>query len=281
MHEETIQDDILFDRLVDGDLSAAERRQLLESLDTRPDGWRRCALAFLEAQSWRDDLGQFVRESSHERCAVESVSASPAVADRRMLKHGLSWLAIAAGLLIAFTLGLMRREDGRQVVDMPHDAGDQVWRILGHPTSQSPDATATRVDDALTLWARDDTGQPRSLRVPLVDAGTLDRQFGVEFQSGLPADVPLPASRPRLQRRVQTPLRAPVAGKRPPDDRARRRYKDRAGKPERLLRVPRLNRQERQGVKEDEKPKCIVLATFANLAVNSFLLEALNHNHSQ
>ena len=40
MNNETHNDDILFDRLVDGELSEAERRALLESLDARPQGWR-------------------------------------------------------------------------------------------------------------------------------------------------------------------------------------------------------------------------------------------------
>ena len=57
MYDESITpDDVLFDRLVDGELSAAERRELLASLDGRPTGWRRCALAFLEAQTWQDEL---------------------------------------------------------------------------------------------------------------------------------------------------------------------------------------------------------------------------------
>jgi hypothetical protein len=45
--------DSLLDRLVDGELSDHERRELLLRLGTEPDGWRRCAVAFLEAQSWR------------------------------------------------------------------------------------------------------------------------------------------------------------------------------------------------------------------------------------
>ena len=50
MNDKALQDDILFDRLVDGELSSTERRQLIASLDDRPGGWRRCALAFVEAQ---------------------------------------------------------------------------------------------------------------------------------------------------------------------------------------------------------------------------------------
>ena len=49
-------DDLRFDRLVDGELSDAERRRLLASLDDEPGGWRCCALAFLEAQAWRETM---------------------------------------------------------------------------------------------------------------------------------------------------------------------------------------------------------------------------------
>ncbi len=49
-------DDLRFDRLVDGELSDTERRQLLASLDDEPGGWRCCALAFLEAQTWRQTM---------------------------------------------------------------------------------------------------------------------------------------------------------------------------------------------------------------------------------
>ena len=45
------------DRLVDGGLSGPERRDLLLRLDADPEGWRRCALAFLEDQAWRQALG--------------------------------------------------------------------------------------------------------------------------------------------------------------------------------------------------------------------------------
>ena len=41
MNHNISNDDILLDRLVDGELPADERRALLQSLDSRPDGWRR------------------------------------------------------------------------------------------------------------------------------------------------------------------------------------------------------------------------------------------------
>ena len=57
MDLDTSDDDIRFDRLVDGELSAEEYRTLLAALDDEPGGWRRCALAFLEAQSLGRELG--------------------------------------------------------------------------------------------------------------------------------------------------------------------------------------------------------------------------------
>jgi hypothetical protein len=48
---------------------------------------------------------------------------------------------------------------------------------------------AAQPADALTLWARDASGQVRPLRVPLVDAAALDRRLGLEFQSGLPPEI--------------------------------------------------------------------------------------------
>ncbi len=48
---------ILLDLLVDGELSESERRELLLRLDHIPDGWRQCAIAFLESQCWQECLG--------------------------------------------------------------------------------------------------------------------------------------------------------------------------------------------------------------------------------
>ncbi len=50
-------DEDVFDRLVDGELTEEERSALLTRLDDEPALWRRCALAFLEAQTWREAIG--------------------------------------------------------------------------------------------------------------------------------------------------------------------------------------------------------------------------------
>lgn len=187
-NELNIHDDILFDRLVDGELSAGERRRLLASLDERPDGWRRCALAFLEAQSWTEELGEVVREAESITPAA-TIPVAIALARRAAKGHGFQWLAIAAGLMLAFTLGLMwRGNDGRvPLANVEPNPQEQIAVVTPPPSSASPDEA--QANDALTLWVRDDTGQTRPLRVPLVDAGALDQHLGLEFQTGLPANV--------------------------------------------------------------------------------------------
>ena len=49
-------DQLDLDRLVDGEVDLPELRRIVAALEERPDGWRDCALAFLEAQALRKEL---------------------------------------------------------------------------------------------------------------------------------------------------------------------------------------------------------------------------------
>jgi hypothetical protein len=167
---------------------------LLASLDERPDGWRRCALAFLEAQTWGRDFGQLANESQSSTAA--NAHTTPASIPHESARKGIAWLAIAAGVILAFTLGItMQRDGGSPVATIPADPGTQLAEDVSAPDRSVPDS-AQDDDDALTLWVRDDRGQTQPLRVPLVDAGTLDRELGTTFQSAIPAPL-----RERFQRR--------------------------------------------------------------------------------
>src|SRR4029078_3395485 len=97
---------ILPDRLVDGELAGGERRQLLESFDKRPEGWRRCALAFLEAQSWREEMGQVARGVATAATVPKATASSVAMARKSSWSSVATWLAMAACLFLAFGLGL-------------------------------------------------------------------------------------------------------------------------------------------------------------------------------
>ena len=177
-------DDILFDRLVDGELPSAERSALLSSLDAQPDGWRRCALAFLEAQAWRQASVQLVLEANRP-----SEVTSSSLEHKDHSRNQLHWLVLAASVFIAFTLGLA-------FGDLPHPtptatSGSSNSMIAeSAPQSESRELPRTfSPNDALTLWARDESGRAHPLRVPLVDAAALDRQLGSQFPSNMPANV--------------------------------------------------------------------------------------------
>src|SRR5262245_1175490 len=49
-------DNALLDRIVDGELSADELRMAVRALEREPDGWKRCATTFLEAQCLRESF---------------------------------------------------------------------------------------------------------------------------------------------------------------------------------------------------------------------------------
>ncbi len=177
MINELSNDDVLLDRLVDGELPETERRQLLKSLDKRPDGWRRCALAFLKAQSWCDELGQLARTK-----AVKPAPARQANPESRW-SAGVQWLAIAATVLVAFGLGWLQHGTGLQTVSTT-TGGNASLANVGAPFAVPPHSA--KRSDALTLYVRDNTGHMNPVNVPLVDAGTLDRELGVQFKTGLP-----------------------------------------------------------------------------------------------
>lgn len=91
-------DDATLDMLVDGELSEEERRRLLLSLEKTRDGWRRCALAFLEARSWKESVAEIPRQAPRPGVRKES--------RRRAAPRLGTSLAMAASFLLALLLGL-------------------------------------------------------------------------------------------------------------------------------------------------------------------------------
>ena len=171
-------DDMQFDQLVDGELTDRGRRELIGSLDTREDGWRQCALAFLEAQTWGRELKQLVREPGD----ANTVLAKPTSRASSSMRLA-TWLAVAASLGLAFTLG-------RAMQSPPVDDSTPQLAVVEPEAANPPQQLPTADEqDVLKLWVRDATGQPASVNVPLVNATELDRQLGTRFRSGIPDSV--------------------------------------------------------------------------------------------
>ena len=86
-------DGLAIDRLVDGELDDTERRELLLRLENDPEGWRRCALAFLEDQSWRKALAGLASPSSGSEPA--EIAPTPPRSGRGWTRR----IAIAASMI--------------------------------------------------------------------------------------------------------------------------------------------------------------------------------------
>lgn len=165
--------DSLLDRLVDGELSEAERRQLLDSLDEQPGEWRRCALAFLEAQSWSQTFRELEPAPPNAPAVTSLPNPLPAGAARREKPRGL-W-ALAAGVVVAFTLGMLFRN---ALVEerLPREFATQTQEQRATPSVPMDDGMETApLGDAVTLVVDGGAGQLRRLEVPLVNGRQWDR----------------------------------------------------------------------------------------------------------
>ncbi|MCC6492988.1 MAG: hypothetical protein IT424_08200 [Pirellulales bacterium] len=188
--------DALLDRLVDGELSDEERRELLLTLDLQGDSWRRCALAFIEAQVWRQGLRQSVGATAEARPqgALAPRTVPPVAAvdgeDRRRWRAA-GWLAIAASLVAAFGLGQQWRADKQR------DDGASIASVNVAPgaAAVAPAAAAPGLPtgDVITLVAHDASGRPQRIRVPLVEGRALGSQF---------AETPAWSAAPELTRQL-------------------------------------------------------------------------------
>jgi hypothetical protein len=106
----------LLDLLVDGELSDRERNDLICWCEREPDGWRRCAVAFLEAQSWSKVLGEVHDTTRQSLEKIETVAVTKMVARPRSFWSVRQWgtmLATAASVVLAFTLGMWVRQSER------------------------------------------------------------------------------------------------------------------------------------------------------------------------
>ena len=193
----TIDDEAL-DLLVDGELGESARRDLLTRLDARPSGWRRCAMAFLEAQCWRQECRDFARGTTSEL-------PTPRVAARRSFPFGGGGtiLAMAASFLIALGLGLMVRDMWRP--GSPKGL-KPIHVAAATPPSEKPvpvpllakDLPPTdvqRPDSPSGPWqvvTVDTDGRPGgsgTIRVPAIESNNFDEQWLRSLPAAMPGDV--------------------------------------------------------------------------------------------
>ena len=185
-------DDRRFDRLVDGELSEAERRELLAGLDNEPGGWRRCALAFLEAQCWKD---AFRTLAGQQRPSAAVVQAAPRKRSA-WLHRGEKAMALAAMFLVALLLGSWLQQwrtpagipamgGGSQVATakVPSLPGPGPMLVPPGPASEGPWQMVTL---APSMGTSDD-GTP--IQLPAMERKNVDDNWVRSVPAAVPDDV--------------------------------------------------------------------------------------------
>lgn len=185
-------DDSQFDRLVDGELTGDEYEMFLRSLDDRPDGWRRCAVAFLESQA----LGQEFRTLRGELEEVPSF-VERARPSRPASGIGRLVVAAAASFVVAFGLGVWWRSDLRPLPEAgPALVSDETpWSGVG--TEMAPDRAVKPAmartgpeapPDRMTLVVDRGDGQSDGFNMPIYSEDDAYAWWMME-QSSLPVQI--------------------------------------------------------------------------------------------
>jgi hypothetical protein len=165
------------DRLVDGELNETDRHELLLQLEREPEGWRRCALAFLEAQCWRQELGLMAR-SPENVAAVSSPAMSAAATVRtrtpRWRQNLATALSMGACFLIALWLGLSMRGNGAGGLHGP--GGEAVPAMAVLPS-----------DEVVTIEGQN--GKTENVSIPRAHRDTFDSSLAKQVPDAIPLDV--------------------------------------------------------------------------------------------
>jgi hypothetical protein len=192
-------DDTRFDRLVDDEMSEEERRQLLGQLDDEPGGWRRCALAFLESQCWKQAFGRMADDRDEVRKPMATISPpqSPWMGRLRLVS------AMAASFLVALWLGSVAHQAWQGHPGDPGTMGSIATKLeVPHavPSPQPPDSrlavvsqrrqSASNPWQLVTVSAPSEGSRPRPLmRVPAIERNNVDEQWLRSMPSAIPDNV--------------------------------------------------------------------------------------------
>jgi hypothetical protein len=186
----------LFDRLADGELDDDGRRALLSRLDEIPGGWRRCALAFLEAQAWRSELRLTAGRSD---TAVLHPAISRVERSRGARARRATLLVLA--LVAAFSCGWLTRPDGAAVHN-DQSAGDLKAVVQRDADGvKPPDEAASNSSFAsrepppgirlagLLTFQIDESGQSREVRVPVLEGPGIDSRWLLDQPATIRASI--------------------------------------------------------------------------------------------
>jgi hypothetical protein len=169
--------DVQLDRLVDGELGESEYRTILEALDKEPRAWKRCALAFLEAQALRREFQALCTPGR-----AQPVDPAPTPRRYRVWSHVAAMLLTsAATLLVAF--GWMQSKTFQ-----PETISDRkVPRLVNMPVETAlaaPAATNQGAYSAPTLVAASETNAAPIAplgKIKIIEGGDTEARREIEL----------------------------------------------------------------------------------------------------
>jgi hypothetical protein len=168
--------DDLIDQIVDGALTPAQLHAAIDCLDREPDGWKRCALAFLEAQCWRESLclvgAPIAKSFKAESTFPQLNDVDPIRTVRRWISRGLAASVVAASFALGW-LGHDGHRGSRSGGDVAVRSGEAETKPHDIPkpetiTSTAGDAARPAVVEA--VGSRYDVTMVAQLRVGSADA---------------------------------------------------------------------------------------------------------------
>ena len=164
--------DEVIDRIVDGGLSPSQLREAATRIDAAPDGWKRCALAFVEVQCWTDAL----REPGRPHVAAPIALAPPHRS--RRVRPSLA----AAAVLGAFAMGWLtgaRPEPRDERPEPPTIARSKTRNEPSVAKIDEPDPTppAPTIREVARLQFATDPDGESTAEVPILAGPGLDPEW--------------------------------------------------------------------------------------------------------
>jgi hypothetical protein len=186
--------DAFLDRIVDGGLTPDQLREALDRLGREPDGWKRCALAFLEAQCWSESF-RSMADASPALARGFTPTSRPAPSPSNRWATTRPRIAMAAGIAaISFALGwaahpartpLARHEPSWPLASGDRDPVPDVAKMdhipdpIEGPSSPMPDdsplpLSAPPIVTVGRVRVSPDEGAPA---VPIIGGSGIDEQW--------------------------------------------------------------------------------------------------------
>jgi hypothetical protein len=182
--------EIQLDRLVDGELNDTDRRETLLRLEREPEGWRLCALAFLEAQCWKQELGSITRMAPRaEREPDKTVVVRPAsgfqpAVWRRQLA---TVLTMGACFLIALALGMGLRGNMSRGGHGPNSEVTTTTNVF--PLNRSATQSSGDQWELVPIVADSPNGRRETVNIPAVHRDSLDERMLAEIPDVIPPEI--------------------------------------------------------------------------------------------